>query len=137
MNEMKGEMELEYPFKVFLYVVVILVVVSLVITFKQQIASTINFCQHLPQFCQEDSECSTVQVKREVISEAVIREYCNSCWDKTGKKEYGESCMCYIVAGEYSTVNFESENCELRCSKSSGFLSFTYDKYFKEVFIDC
>ena len=134
---MKGAMELEYPFKVFLYIVVILVVVSLVVKFKEKISSAISFCEHLPQFCQQDSACSTVQATRGVISEATLKEYCNSCWDKTGKKDYKESCMCYIVTGNYSPVSFESENCELNCSKSSGFLTFTYDKYFKKVFIDC
>ena len=134
---MKGAMELEYPFKVFLYIVVIVVVIGLVITLKDKIYSNINFCYYLPQFCRQNGECSTVQATREVISEATLKEYCNSCWDKTGKKDYKESCMCYIVTGNYSPISFESENCELKCSKSSGFLTFTYDKYLKKVFIDC
>ena len=134
---MKGQMVLEYPFKIFIYIVVVLVVISLIITFMNQILTSLNLCQFTPQGCQQQQECSTIEAAEIAINEAVLRKYCSFCWDKTGKIDYGKDCLCYVVSGSYSPIAFTYENCELNCSKQATSLLFAYDGLLKKIYIKC
>jgi len=133
---MKGQMVLEYPFKIFIYIVVVLVVISLIITFRNQILTSLNLCQFTPQGCQQQ-ECSTIEAAETTINEAVLRKYCNFCWDKTGKIDYKKDCLCYVVRGSYSPIGFTYENCELECDKEATSLLFAYDALLKKIYIKC
>lgn len=134
---MKGDMELEYPFKIFLYIVILLVVISFVIHFKDEILSYLNLCQFLPQGCQQ-AVCSTDEVKESVVDEAKLIKYCDDCWRKTGEGNYNEDCLCSIVKGNFSPIpGFKHDNCELKCDKETSSIILNYNHYLKTVYIEC
>lgn len=130
-------MELEYVFKMFLYIVVILVVISLIVTFRKQILTYLKLCDFLPQGCQQQIDCATYQVTEKTIDANTLRKYCSLCWDKTGQKDYRKDCLCYIVSGSYSPVEFANQNCELKCDKTVTSVFFAYDNLLEKVYIKC
>jgi len=130
---MKGFMALEYPFKVLLYLAVIIVVIGIVLFFRKQISS-INFCWIWG--CQQKA-CETVRVNENIIDQQVLDKYCNLCWQKTGSVDLKEDCICYIVNGSFSPIAYSSEHCNLRCTSNSQFLTFTYSHLFNKVYIEC
>lgn len=134
---MKGAMELEYPFQMFLYIVVILVVISLIVTFRTQILTYLKLCDYLPQGCQSQLECSTSQTKVTTIDANVLTKYCNLCWDKTGGIKYEKDCLCYIVSGNYSPTAFSNKNCKLDCNKQATSVIITYDWLLQKIDIKC
>jgi hypothetical protein len=134
---MKGQVSLEYPFKMLIYTVVFLVVVGLVVIFREQIVNGLKICQLLPYICKEQNQCSTIEVRQATISETIMKNYCNSCWEKTGKKDSTKDCLCYIVKGIYYPIGFQQENCELKCDKETDTLLFMYDGIRKKVYINC
>ena len=134
---MRGEMELEFVFKMFIYVVVILVVISLITVFRKDILTALNLCKLFPQACQEAGECKTSEVSQSVIDSSVLKIYCDFCWDKTGSKKYGENCLCFILKGSYSPVEFANQNCLLDCDKQASAVLFQYDYLLGKVFIKC
>ena len=136
---MKGDMALEYPFKLLLYVVVILVVVGLIIAFNKQIREyLVNvLCQLLPQGCQSNGDCTTYDSTETVIDQKVLKYYCDACWTKTGRNEYQKDCLCYIVKGSFTPTTFTNENCELQCTKGASAVLFSYNHFAKTVEIKC
>jgi hypothetical protein len=134
---MKGQMVLEYPFNIFIYIVVILVVIGLIANFRNQILTSLNLCQFTPQGCQQQEECSTIESTETAVNEAILNKYCNFCWEKTGKIDYKKDCLCYVVSGSFSPFTFTHENCELKCNKSATAVMFTYDARLKKVYIKC
>jgi len=131
---MKGDMVLEYPFKMFLYMVVFLVVVGLILTLSR---THIDFCKFTPQGCENEERCATHESTETVITEAILRKYCDSCWAKTGKIDYKEDCLCYVVTGDYSPISFTYSNCELNCIKNATAIKFSYDSLLKKIQIKC
>jgi hypothetical protein len=126
-------MALEYPFKILLYVVVIVVVISIILLLRKEVAS-LNFCWIWK--CEE-KECKTVRASENFIGKAVIDKYCNLCWQKSGEIELKEDCLCYVVSGSFTPLNYVSEHCELKCNSNSQFLTFTYSSIFKKIFVEC
>jgi hypothetical protein len=134
---MKGQMVLEYPFNIMLYVVVILVVIGIIIAFKDQIITSFNLCQFTPQGCGSPQQCSTNQASEPTIDSAVLKKYCDLCWRTTGYVNYNKDCLCYVVSGSFSPVAFTNDNCELNCNKQANSLMFSYDRFLKKVYIKC
>ncbi|MEM5879557.1 MAG: hypothetical protein QXU74_03640 [Candidatus Aenigmatarchaeota archaeon] len=134
---MKG-FALEFVFKMFLYIVVILVVISLIIHFKDEILSSLHLCDYLPGGCPSKQECSTIQASEAILTESVIEKYCSFCWQKTGLKDYAKDCICYVVSGTFSPAQFTlSDHCSLKCNKEATSLIFSYNHLLKKVFIEC
>jgi hypothetical protein len=134
---MKG-MAIEFIFKMFLYVVVILVVISLIIHFREEILTTLNLCDYVPGGCQKREECTPIQSTETSITEIVLKKYCDLCWLKTGEKNYPKDCICYIVKGSFSPSTFTlSDYCDLRCNKEATSVIFTYNQLLKKVLIEC
>jgi hypothetical protein len=133
---MKG-LALEFVFKMFLYIVVIMVVVGLIVFFRDSIISALNLCQYLPSGCPQKEECSTVQATEAQITASILDKYCNLCWSKTGAKDYQKDCLCYIVKGSFSSFPYSNQNCELKCSNQATSLIFTYSSLFKKIIIEC
>lgn len=131
------EMALEYPFKIFIYVVVAVVVIGLMITFRNQILDFLNLCQFMPQGCEEQRECFTIESTEAIINEASLRKYCDFCWRKTGELDYKKDCLCYVVSGSYSPIPFTHENCVLDCNKDATSVRFSYDSIIKKIYIRC
>lgn len=132
---MKG-LALEYVFKMFLYLVVVLVVLGLIINFRNQIIEALNLCQYVPG-CKREEKCETILVKEVMVNENILNKYCNFCWGKTGLKDYKENCLCYVVKGSFSPFAFNNPDCELKCTSDSDILFFKYDSLFKKIFIEC
>jgi hypothetical protein len=126
-------MALEYPFKMLLYLVVIIVVIGIILAFRKEISS-INFCWIWG--CQPKA-CETVRVNENLIDQQVLDKYCNLCWQKTGAAELKEDCICYIVNGSFTPFTYSSEHCELKCTSASQFITFTYSHLFNNVSIEC
>ena len=129
-------MELEFVFKMFIYVVVILVVISLITVFRKEILNSLNLCQIFPQGCQS-GECKTSEVSEAIIDSNALKKYCDSCWGKTGSKKYGENCLCFILKGNFTPLTFSSQNCLLDCSKQATAVLINYDYLLGKVFIKC
>ncbi|MEM5853190.1 MAG: hypothetical protein QW228_02315 [Candidatus Aenigmatarchaeota archaeon] len=133
---MKG-MALEYVFKMFLYVVVVIVVISLIIHFREEISSSLKLCEYLSIGCGEE-KCETIQASEDRLEEKVIKKYCDLCWRKTGSKDYGKDCFCYIVSGSFFVNNYNlPEYCEMECRKDATSLIFIYNSLMKKVFVQC
>jgi len=133
---MKG-LALEFVFKMFLYVVVVMVVISLIVFFRNSIISALNLCQYLPFTCPQKEECSTLQVTENQITANILDKYCSLCWLKTGEKDYKKDCLCYVVKGSFSPFSYSNQNCELKCSNEATSLIFTYNSLFKKIIIEC
>jgi len=133
---MKGEIVLEYPFKIFLYLVVAIVVIGLVVGFRNQILQFFNLCQFIPQGCQRE-RCSVRLTKEADISKDLLEKYCRLCWDETGKNDYKEDCLCFVVSGKFHPIEFSQENCELICNKDSTSIQFIYYHLLKKIYIKC
>lgn len=136
MHLMKGQMVLEYPFNILLYTVVIVILIAMIITFRNRILTSLNLCQYTPQGCQPQ-QCSAIQATETVINEAVLTKYCNLCWQKTGNVNYKSDCLCYAVSGSFFPVAFSNQNCQLTCNKDATSVLFSYDSLLKKVYITC
>jgi hypothetical protein len=135
---MRGSMELEYIFKMLLYIVVILVVIGIIVGIRPEILDALKLCRYLPSGCEEDKECSNLQVSESIITESTLNKYCKFCWDKTGAKEDARDCMCYVVSGSYSPLTASlPEYCELKCNKEATSIWFSYSSLFKKITIGC
>ena len=130
---MKGFMALEYPFKVLLYLVVIIVVIGIVLVFRKEI-SNINFCWIWG--CQQKA-CETVRVSESTIDRQVLDKYCELCWGKTGAADLKEDCLCYVVSGSFTPFAYTSQHCDLKCNSDSQFLTFSYSHLPKKILIEC
>lgn len=131
---MKGDIVLEYPFNVFLYTVVVLVVIGMILTLSH---TSISLCQFTPQGCGKQDTCVTLEATESTINEAILRKYCDSCWRKTGNVDYKQDCLCSIVSGTFSPISFNYTNCELQCNKVVTSIKFSYDHTIKKVYIKC
>ncbi|MEM5829288.1 MAG: hypothetical protein QW040_00430 [Candidatus Aenigmatarchaeota archaeon] len=133
---MKG-LALEFIFKLFLYLVVVLVIISLIIHFRDEILSYFHLCEYLPGGCAT-KECTTIQASEKSLTESVIEKYCGFCWQKTGAKNYKDDCICYVVSGDFSPTQFTlSDYCILKCNKMATSLIFSYSHLMKKIFIEC
>ncbi len=132
-------MELEYPFKIILYLVVIAVLIGIILSFKSKI---MNFCFFPP--CEKKEECGieTQKVSEKTIDENVIDKYCFLCLSKS------ENCqndkVCYIMSLDES-FDFENdyilvsdpEKCEITCNKNTQLVYFSYNYLEDKVQIGC
>ena len=113
-----------------------MVVISLIVFFRNSIISALNLCQYLPSGCPQE-ECSTIQTNEDQITASILDKYCDLCWSKTGAKDYKKDCLCYVVKGNFSPFTYSNQNCELKCSNQATSLIFTYSSLFKKITIEC
>lgn len=139
----KGQAALEYPFNILLYVIVILVVIGLILTFQKQIVQFLPICNLLPAGCQEIKECTTATISAPSINAEVLETWCKTCWDKTGKIESKKNCLCYVISGDYLPIPANQlpadwpEYCEIDCKEKVRSVSVGYDELFGKVIISC
>jgi hypothetical protein len=134
-----AEMALETVFRFFLYVVVVLVVIGLIVNFRDQIVQSLGLCNYLPSGCPQQ-ECITQQPSESVIDANVLNKYCKFCWDKTGEKDYKKDCLCYVIKGEYASVDQTvlPEYCKLKCENPTATsVLVVYDSLLKTINIEC
>jgi hypothetical protein len=114
-----------------------MVVVSLIIYFRDSIISSLNLCQYLPLGCPKKEECSTLQATEGQITETILDKYCGLCWSRTGAKDLKIDCLCYVVKGDFSPFTYSNQNCELKCSGKTKSLIFAYNSLLKKITIEC
>jgi hypothetical protein len=128
---------LEFPFKTILYIVVAVVIIGFIITFRDQIIVFLKVCDLVPQACSSQSKCFTNEFTEKTLDQSTLEKYCDGCWEKGGRGTAKEDCLCFIVKGNYSPTVFTNENCELSCDKEAASLLVEYDYLFKKVYIKC
>lgn len=135
---MKAQMALEEVFKIVIFVVVALIVIGLVINFRDQIVQGLKLCDWSPSSCAKQEECSTNQADEINIDDSVLNRYCDSCWSKSGKVDLDQDCLCYIVKGTFTPLitNLPSY-CQLTCNKNTTSILVYYDSVLKIVSIGC
>ncbi len=131
-----AEMALEYIFKIFIYIVAVLVIIGIILNF-QHIASMFKLPCLFPP-CEE-IKCETSIINEEEINEAVLKKYCDLCWSKTGEKRYDKDCVCYLIKGSLNLpASFSHPHCNLKCSNPSASSVFIEYKLLENnVTIDC
>jgi len=117
---MSMAMELEYPFKMILYMFVVAVIVGLILMFRSKF---VNIC-FLPPCEKEENICPNepVKVNEDALNENVLSKYYNLCREKT--KDCQKDIFCYIISfnsqSNPQTLNPDCLNnggCEITCDK--------------------
>lgn len=87
-------MVLEYPFKIFILIVVVLVIISIMWQFRDKI---MEICFFPP--CDGGKECNvqTVISKETEFTVDELNKYCNLCWEKNGAGNCIEDSVCYVL----------------------------------------
>jgi len=128
-------LELEYPIQIFILIVTALVVVGIILNLRHT-AEGYKFPCFIPP-CDNTATLKTAVVNENVITEDVLKKYCNLCWGKTGAVNYKEDFVCYFVKGSYSPIIFDAEHCKLKCFDTVKSVHFSYHFLDKEVTIEC
>lgn len=129
-------MELELPIKIFILIVAALVVIGIIITFRDRITD-ITFPCFGPN-CEEKSETvEPITVDESQITQTVLEKYCNLCWQKTGAADYKKDTVCYIVKGSFSPISFSHEHCQLKCKNTATSVFVDYKYLDKNIIIEC
>ncbi|MBU5688479.1 MAG: hypothetical protein QW350_01610 [Candidatus Aenigmatarchaeota archaeon] len=131
-------MELEYPFKFILYLIVIIVLVGIMISIKEKILKT---CFFPP--CEEKKSCEfeTENFQEINLNENIISKYCNLCFEKS--KECKRDKLCYIISLENSfdfsrkEININEDKCKITCEKNTNLIYFSYIYFEDKIKVGC
>jgi hypothetical protein len=131
-------MELEYPFKIILYLVVIMVLIGILYTMKNKI---VNICFFPP--CEKENECDVSPSRtNEDINEATINKYSYLCFDKS--KNCKQDVLCYIISSDVSAKPsslkpecLNNDLCEITCNKDVNMVYINYNWIKSKVEIGC
>jgi len=86
-------MVLEYPFKIFILIVVVLVIISIMWQFRDRI---MNMCL-FPPCDEEECDVQPVIATESNFTKQVLDKYCNLCWMKNGAGACVGDSVCYIL----------------------------------------
>ena len=87
--------------------------------------------------CEGPKECETFRVDESVIDANVLKKYCDLCWERTGKLNYPQDCLCYVIKGSFSPISFSHPNCELKCSSPATAVFIEYRIVDGNITIEC
>ncbi len=134
-------MVLEYPMKMILYFVVVMVLIGIMWTFRDNIS---RICIFPP--CNENKcEIKIDKPSNEnSLTADIVGKYCNLCWGKSEEGQCPENGLCYAVSLE-TDVNPSSillqndvkEYCNIECNKNTKTVFFQYDSLIRKVKITC
>jgi len=136
-------MVLEYPFKIILFSVIILIIIGIMWTFRQQI---FNICLFPP--CDEEVEkcmTKTTPSSEKEFNRDVLEKYCRLCWERAGKGECRENFVCYVVnvdvqSNPYIYVPLSQDvfqYCFVECNRTTTSVYVEYNFIDKIVSIKC
>lgn len=122
-------MVLEYPFKVFILIVVVLVIISIMWQFRDKI---MNICLFPP--CNGEEECNVQPVitTESEFTKEVLDKYCSLCWIKNGAGKCRGDSICYVLNLNESFIpdNWnlikEHEYCIVTCENETSSLFVQY-----------
>lgn len=133
-------MVLEYPTKMILYIVVIMVLIGIMWTFRNNIS---KICL-LPPCNEQECDTTTPSPKTEnSLSTEIAGKYCSLCW--TDKNERcSQNLLCYVVnldskvnPSSISLDNNVKDFCNVKCDKNTKTIFFQYDYISEKVEITC
>ncbi|MEM5776906.1 MAG: hypothetical protein QXJ06_00465 [Candidatus Aenigmatarchaeota archaeon] len=133
-------MELEYPFKIALYMFVVAVVIGILLVFKTKF---VNMCFIPPCDKEKNMEClnEPVKIVEDILDENVLDKYYMLCLQKS--KDCQKDIFCYIISlNEYSNPslmqpNCLQENCEITCDKDVNMIYIFYKWSKGKIEIGC
>lgn len=134
-------MELEYPFKIMLYLAVIVILTGIMATFRSKIT---NLCFFPP--CEKEETCNvkTQPSNENILDSSVLEKYCSLCWEKNKRGECGESSVCNVVSlavpsnpSSYDINPSISQYCSITCSRDVTSFIVQYDRINKKILIAC
>lgn len=134
-------MELEYPFKIILYIFVIAVIVGMLVVFKSKFST---ICLIPP--CNDEKKTCDIKpshVREIALSVDIINKYNRLCHERS--KECKEDVFCYIVSLDNSinpsgltpSCLSQSPFCENKCNNNVNIVYFFYDFETNKVQIGC
>lgn len=135
------EMVLEYPFKIVLFTVVIIILIGIIWTFRKQI---MDICLFPP--CEEVKECEieTVVSNENSFNKDILTRYCQLCWEKNKRGECRKDSICYVVnvntssnPSSYTLYPDVAQYCSITCSKNVTSVYVQYNFLDKRVTIAC
>jgi len=87
-------MELEYVFKMFILIVVVLIIITMMWQFRDKI---VDVCLFPP--CDKQGGCNVQPIisEEERFSIMVLDKYCNLCWMKNGGGKCKDDSSCYVL----------------------------------------
>ncbi|MBU5690179.1 MAG: hypothetical protein QXM68_03485 [Candidatus Aenigmatarchaeota archaeon] len=126
---------METIFKYVLYSLVILVVIGIVIAFKDRI---MKLCLIPP--CEKQTCDVTVITTSEPSFSGTVERYCDFCYQKA--KDCRQDTLCYIVSypSVFSQQLYIPQNnniCKYQCTKDTSTLYFTYNHISQSVIVGC
>lgn len=136
-------MELEYPFKVILFLIVVMILVGIMITFREKL---MKICFFPP--CGKESVCETnsgpTQSQQSVMNKDVLEKYCNLCWQRNNEGKCNEDRACYFVSfptasnpSSFPLSPDVSNYCSVKCNRDATSILVGYDWIDKKVIIEC
>jgi hypothetical protein len=132
-------MELEYVFKIMLYLFVVAVIIGIMIVFKSKF---VNICFLPPCEKKESCDVSPIKTSQFELTEDVIDKYYYLCLEKS--KECDQDVFCYIITLDTpinpSILNpqcFLNNECDIACDKDVNMVYITYKKISGRVQIGC
>ncbi|MCX8178772.1 MAG: hypothetical protein N3D75_03015 [Candidatus Aenigmarchaeota archaeon] len=128
-------LEMETVFKYLLYTFVVLVIIGILVVFKDKI---LRLCLIPP--CEKDlCDVKTVAVS-EPSFQGTVEKYCDFCYQKANQCK--QDVICYIVSYDspvQSTFYIPSNTgiCNYQCNKETSTLYFTYSYLSNMVIVGC
>ena len=132
-------MAMEYIFKTFLYVSIILMLIGIMYNFR----SNIPIC--IFGNCDDENTCEikTERSTEEFIEVEHINKYCQLCWSKNQNGECPDNVICFVVETTYgvsSNVDYSTffDYCEIECdNKNTETVFVQYDHFRQKVIVTC
>jgi len=130
-------MALEYPFKLFILIVVIIVIISIMWQFRDWIT---GICLFPP--CEEECNVQPEMATESEFTKEILDKYCSLCWMKNGGGECKGNSICYTLnledkkfePGDWSS---EYKYCLVACEKESSSLFVQYLAMEELILITC
>lgn len=129
---------METVFKYMLYTIVALVIISILVVFKDKI---LRFCLIPP--CEKDLCDVKTSIASEPSFQGTVEKYCDFCYQKANQCK--QDVICYIVSYNSFVPNINqnlfipgnSGICRYDCDKQTSTLYFTYSYLSNKVIVGC
>lgn len=128
---------LEYPFRLFLYIIVILVLIGIMWRFREKV---FGICLFPPCDVEKECEVNTTITTESYFDADILEKYCKLCWEKNRKGECKQDALCYIINVDIPQEPdpvFSLEYCSVSCSKDVTSVFVQYKSLTNETIITC
>lgn len=144
-------MEMEMPFKMILYIAVVIILIGIMITFRSKIVEMCLFssCEKEKAKCNVKEQYSTETISDGSDATPILEKYCDLCWRKNNEGDCRENSVCYIVKLTESSnsatwiINGLPDYCDASklssgdCNREISSFFVNYDSIKKKIIIEC